>query len=217
MRTITKEELKKALDSHKLFLITNGEEGKIANFSNTNLSGADLRGAYLSYANLDGAEISYADLRGADLSYANLSEANLFNANLREGNLFNADLRGAYLSYAYLSGADLGNTNLRGADLDGADLGNANLRGADLRGADIESVISDLEIFIFSFKEYNVSIVGDMVKAGCQEHSIDQWFAFSKKEIAEMDGKESLKFYPMLLKTIKLYTECENEFPEWIK
>ena len=41
------------------------------------LSGADLRGAYLSRADLSGADLSGADLRWADLSGADLSGADL--------------------------------------------------------------------------------------------------------------------------------------------
>jgi uncharacterized protein YjbI with pentapeptide repeats len=61
------------------------------------LSGADLRKAYLH--NLD---LINADLRGADMKGANLSESKLSEADLR-GSM----LRGADLSGADLSGADL--------------------------------------------------------------------------------------------------------------
>ena len=70
-----------------------------------NLSGADLRGAYLLRANLRGA-----DLRGA----------NLWRANLRGADLCGADLCGANLWGAYLSGADLWRADLCGANLSGA-------------------------------------------------------------------------------------------------
>ena len=98
---MTKEELALILDKHKKWL-NDYPDGKRAN-----LSAADLSGASLSDANLSGADLSNANLSGADLS--------------------NANLRGADLSGADLSGADL-----RGADLSGADLSNANLRGANL-------------------------------------------------------------------------------------
>ncbi len=66
------------------------------------LSGADLRGAYLS-----GADLSGADLRVAYLSGADLRGADLRGADLRGADLSGADLRVAYLSGAYLSGADM--------------------------------------------------------------------------------------------------------------
>lgn len=70
-----------------------------------NLSGADLRGAYLC-----GANLKCADLRGAYLNHANLSSANLCGANLKCAYLCGADLKGAYLC-----GADLMGANLRGS------------------------------------------------------------------------------------------------------
>ena len=92
MRNISKKELDKIIDNHKLWLSTNGEKGERADLSYANLRSADL-----SYANL-----SYANLRSADLSYANLSSANLRSADLRSADLSYADLRSADLSYADL-------------------------------------------------------------------------------------------------------------------
>jgi uncharacterized protein YjbI with pentapeptide repeats len=118
------------------------------------LSGADLRKAYMSAANLRGA-----DLSGADLFQAHLSEAVLSNANLREADVREADLSAATLQRADLRKADLGGADISGADLrwtvmtgasltgtraDGANLQNADLHGAilkwaDLKGADLFS------------------------------------------------------------------------------
>jgi uncharacterized protein YjbI with pentapeptide repeats len=99
-----------------------------------NLSGVDL-----SDADLSGANLRSAYLRGADLSSADLSGANLFGANLRSADLSGADLSGAYLSGANLRSADLSGADLRGADLIGADLIGAYLSGANLRSADLRS------------------------------------------------------------------------------
>ena len=62
MRDISKQQLDKVIDNHKLWLQSNGEKGERANLSYANLLHTDL-----SYADL-----SYANLRYADLSYANL-------------------------------------------------------------------------------------------------------------------------------------------------
>ena len=109
--------LDKILEEHKLWLKTDGQEGKranlsyadlsSANLSSANLRSANLRYADLSYADLRYADLSYADLRSADLSYANLSYADLSSANLSSANLRSADLRYADLSYADLSSANL--------------------------------------------------------------------------------------------------------------
>ena len=96
------------------------------------LSGADLRRAYLSGADLYGADLRRADLSGAYLYGADLRRAYLYGADLS-----GADLRRAYLSGADLSGADLSGADLRRADLYGADLSGADLRRADLSGADL--------------------------------------------------------------------------------
>ncbi|MEI6598527.1 MAG: pentapeptide repeat-containing protein [bacterium] len=103
-------ELKEILEQHKLWIKTNGAEGKRAN-----LVGANLTGAYLERANLERANLE-------DVSFinVNLYNANLHGANLRDANLSDADLNCAKLSYADLRGA-----NLRGANLNGPDLSNA--------------------------------------------------------------------------------------------
>ena len=118
MITITRQELDKILDNHKLWLSSDGMKGgkadlRYADLSSANLSEADLRYADLRYANL-----RYADLRYADLSSANLSEADLRSANLSEADLRYADLRYADLRYANLSEADLRYADLSSANLD---------------------------------------------------------------------------------------------------
>ncbi|CND49400.1 pentapeptide repeat-containing protein [Yersinia pseudotuberculosis] len=134
---------------------------------------------------------SRANLRGANLSGANLSGANLRGANLRGANLSGANLRGA---------------NLRGADLSGA-----NLRGADLRDADLP----DRTYVIMGEKYYLQISNGETIRAGCQSHTAEEWRKFSKREIADMDGKTALKFYPRLLDIIDFYLG-KGERPEWL-
>ncbi len=122
LRKLSKQELDKIIDNHKLWLNSECEKGERAD-----LSYADLRYVNLSYADLDNADLSYADL-----SNANLHNANLHNANLHNADLSNADLSNADLSYANLSYADLSNANLRHANLRYAVLRKANLHNADL-------------------------------------------------------------------------------------
>ena len=57
MRTISKQELDKIIDNHKLWLSSNGEKGERANLRSADLSSADL-----SYADLSSADLSSADL-----------------------------------------------------------------------------------------------------------------------------------------------------------
>ncbi|WP_423220025.1 pentapeptide repeat-containing protein [Cronobacter sakazakii] len=130
-------------------------------------------------------------MRGADLCDANLRGANLCDANLRDANLCDADLCDANLC--------------------DADLCDANLRGADLRDADLPDLT-----FVIMGEKYFISITnGEYVRAGCQNHTAEEWRKYSKHEIAEMDGRKALKFYPRLLDIIDFYLG-KGERPDWL-
>jgi len=107
-----------ALDQHRLWVESNGEQGIRGDFAGANLSDADLTGV-----NLQSADLTKVNLRGADLSMANLRGANLVEADLRETNLLGAEFSGANLMGANLYGAQglwagrLGGTNLFDATL----------------------------------------------------------------------------------------------------
>ncbi|EME1867906.1 pentapeptide repeat-containing protein, partial [Cronobacter sakazakii] len=135
-------------------------------------------------------------LRGADLRGANLCGADLCDADLRGANLRGANLRGA---------------NLRGADLRGANLCGANLCGADLCDANLPDLT-----YVIIGEKYFISITnGEYVRAGCQNHTAEEWRKYSKHEIAEMDGRKALKFYPRLLDIIDFYLG-NGERPGWL-
>ncbi|EAO5740758.1 pentapeptide repeat-containing protein [Salmonella enterica] len=144
------------------------------------------------------------------------SRANLRCANLRCANLRCADLYGADLYGADLRCADLRCANLRYADLRGADLRCANLYGADLYGANLYGAdLPDLT-FVILGEKYFISITnGEYVRAGCQNHTVEEWRKYSKQEIAEMDGRKALKFYPRLLDIIDFYIG-KGERPDWL-
>ncbi|EAV9242586.1 pentapeptide repeat-containing protein [Salmonella enterica subsp. enterica serovar Muenchen] len=146
-------------------------------------------------------------MRGANLCDANLRGANLRGADLRGANLCGANLRGADLRGANLCGANLCDANLCGANLCGANLCDANLCGADL---------PDLT-FVILGEKYFISITnGEYVRAGCQNHTVEEWRKYSKQEITEMDGRKALKFYPRLLSIIDFYLGA-GEWPDWVK
>jgi len=140
-----------------------------------------------------------------------LEEHQVWITSLREkgsrANLSDADLSCANLSDADLSCADLRYANLSGANLRGANLSDANLRGANL---------PDLTYVIMGAEYYLQISNGEYIKVGCQNHTAEQWRSFSKREIAEMDGKRALKFYPCLLKIMDFYLG-EGPHPEWVK
>ncbi|ECD1145911.1 pentapeptide repeat-containing protein [Salmonella enterica subsp. enterica serovar Stanley] len=158
-----------------------------------------------------GANLYGANLCGANLYGANLRGANLYGANLRGANLYGANLRGANLYGADLYGANLRGADLRDADLCGADLRDADLCGADLRDADLPDLT-----FVILGEKYFISITnGEYVRAGCQNHTVEEWRKYSKQEIAEMDGRKALKFYPRLLDIIDFYIG-KGERPDWL-
>ncbi|EJX9654358.1 pentapeptide repeat-containing protein, partial [Salmonella enterica] len=127
--------------------------------------------------------------------------ANLCDADLRDANLFDANLFDANLC-----GANLFDANLCGANLCDADLRDANLFDANL---------PDLT-FVILGEKYFISITnGEYVRAGCQNHTVEEWRKYSKQEIAEMDGRKALKFYPRLLDIIDFYIG-KGERPDWL-
>ncbi|HDP9687210.1 TPA: pentapeptide repeat-containing protein [Salmonella enterica] len=194
-------DLSKILEEHKVWITSMRESGSRANLYGADLYGANLRGADLRDADLCGADLYGANLRGANLYGANLYGANLYGANLCGANLYGANLRGANLY-----GADLYGANLRGADLRDADL-----CGADLRDADLPDLT-----FVILGEKYFISITnGEYVRAGCQNHTVEEWRKYSKQEIAEMDGRKALKFYPRLLDIIDFYIG-KGERPDWL-
>ncbi|EPV1050001.1 pentapeptide repeat-containing protein [Salmonella enterica subsp. enterica serovar Newport] len=209
-------DLSKILEEHKVWITSMHESGSRAYLRDADLCGADLRdadlrGANLRGANLRGAYLRDADLCGANLRDADLRDAYLCGAYLRDAYLCGADLRGANLCDANLRGADL-----RDADLCGADLRDADLCGADLRGANLcDAYLPDLT-FVILGEKYFISITnGEYVRAGCQNHTVEEWRKYSKQEIAEMDGRKALKFYPRLLDIIDFYIG-KGERPDWL-
>ncbi|EGP1154045.1 pentapeptide repeat-containing protein [Salmonella enterica] len=179
-------DLSKILEEHKVWITSMRESGSRANLRGANLYGVDLYGVDLYGADLYGANLCGANLRGADLCGADLYGANL-------------------------CGANLCGANLRGADLCGANLYGANLRDADLYGADLPDLT-----FVILGEKYFISITnGEYVRAGCQNHTVEEWRKYSKQEIAEMDGRKALKFYPRLLDIIDFYIG-KGERPDWL-
>ncbi|EBD6536561.1 pentapeptide repeat-containing protein [Salmonella enterica] len=209
-------ELSKVLEQHKVWITSLDQEGSRADLCGADLRDANLRGANLCGADLRDADLCDADLRGADLCDADLRDADLCDADLRGADLCDADLRGADLCDADLRDADLCDADLCDADLCDADLRGANLRDADLCGANLCGAnLPDLT-FVILGEKYFISITnGEYVRAGCQNHTVEEWRKYSKQEIAEMDGHKALKFYPRLLDIIDFYLG-KGSRPEWL-
>jgi uncharacterized protein YjbI with pentapeptide repeats len=131
------------------------------------VSGLDLRRAYLAHADLHGVELPQIQLSGVSLRNAALYDANFTGGNFAmadlsatqfartdlsqaiftDAKLFHASLVDAVLSEANLVRADLSGADMRKAVLKQAQLGSARLWGADLSQCDLSSAdITDADI-----------------------------------------------------------------------
>lgn len=111
------------------WLVNSQMEGVVAwhaHFDYSNLSEADLQSSMLWGSSFEGA-----DLSGAHLHHADLSECNLSLANLRKANLLKADLSGASLVLADLRGAIFADSNVSDEQLGSACLDHATLQAND--------------------------------------------------------------------------------------
>ena len=92
---------------------------------------------------------------------------------------------------AYLAGANLAGANLAGANLAGANLAGANLAGAKWREG---VVINKAPIQLFGL-HWRVTILDEHMQIGCELHKLSDWAQYDDKRIAEMDGREALRFW----------------------
>lgn len=96
-------EIQKILEDHEKWL-DDPDTGKQADLSGKDLSGLDLKGAYLSEADLEGAKFHGANLEGAELDSCNLKDADFSGANLKNASFHDADTEDADFSGANLKG-----------------------------------------------------------------------------------------------------------------
>src|SRR5574343_612566 len=106
-------------------------------------------------------------------------------ANLRYADLSGANLRYADVRYANLRCANLSGANLSGANLRYADLSGANLRGANLFGSNL---------IIYQSGLWQAYIQEDMIRIGCQYHSVKSWESFTDDEISKMHD-DALRYW----------------------
>ena len=136
--------LQDALEDHKLWVNTGGQEGKQAAFQNADLRNADLEKidltqSALQMADFSGAQCREAVFRKCDLAGSKFIEADLQRVNMAVARLSGADFSKANMESANLLGADLTRANFRGASLQGSNFSGANLNGTDLRGVDLSA------------------------------------------------------------------------------
>jgi len=118
---------------------------KNSDFQNSKLSyakfwNADMENVNLWSANLDFAVLSGVNLHKADLESASLVHVNLEGANLSHANLWTANLHDSNLWHANCESANLSDVDFSKATLNGSVMKRANLSGASFRDADLGNV-----------------------------------------------------------------------------
>ncbi|MFZ1363178.1 MAG: pentapeptide repeat-containing protein [Candidatus Nanopelagicales bacterium] len=98
---------------------TRGEVGSKRRYVVPSRYSASFRSTNLSRANLSGAYLRNSDLTRANLSRSSLARTNLRHSNLAKANLGRANVKRANLMYANLKGAKLTKVNLRQAKIRG--------------------------------------------------------------------------------------------------
>ena len=88
-------------------------------------------------------------------------------------------------------------------DLIGADLSGADLRDAYLSGADGEKIIIEKIPIQVLTDTYNIIVFDAHMKIGCEFHSLADWWKFSDKRIAEMDGTKARHFWKIWKEPLK--------------
>ena len=88
-----------------------------------------------------------------------------------------------------LQDAKLRNTNLRYANLQDANLRYANLQYANLQNANLQNAKLPAGYFAICGLTWPVYIMENQMRIGCEQHSFEEWAAFSNKDIDEMDSR----------------------------
>ena len=151
-----------------------------ANLEGTNLQGADLDYANISFANLQNSDFKNATLNSSRLVQANLSGANLEDVEMRNGHMMKANLSNAFF------GGDFSNTSLRGIIVD-----NLTFKFVELDGAKIQdiNVLIELEKYNVSGKMY-IEEYFDVKEKVTKDSSgliVDQYYEFERKKASTLD------------------------------
>jgi uncharacterized protein YjbI with pentapeptide repeats len=157
------------------------------------LSGANLRGAYLFDAHLEGARLGNAKLDGAYLLDAHLQNADLYAARLDKAVLENARLTGAHLK----------DTRLRGANLVNAHLEGACFQGARLEGARFDRAVVDGHT---QFSDCAVDTDTSFVGVGLRSARVDPGLAQTlESNIRRIEWRGWYKKHPALKWPVRLF------------
>ncbi len=146
----------------------------LSDFSDADLSGMNLEGAYFNEANFAGANLSQARLSSAYLGHAVLTGANLWQADLQRAFLYKALLTRANLREADLKEANLSHAHLHQAILCQASLDHSVLQAANLSDADLSDaciIQADLQEAIL----INACLKGTWIQGAVFKRTIFSW------------------------------------------
>jgi len=139
--------------------VLKGRRLRKVDFSRTNLAGADISQADMGRADFRDADLHGARLDGSVLSGSRFVGAKMQRVSLAGASCSDADFNGAQMASSVLRRADFTNAMLRGADLSGADLREANLEHADLAKADLRA--ANLWLARAESANFNGAVVSD--------------------------------------------------------
>ena len=103
LKEISDADLKKIIHDHELWRKTNGEKGKRADLSYTNLRGKQFVWGSLAQANLSHSDLSYADFGYADLKEADFSYSKLSHAKFDRASLSAVNFNGSFIDFVCFS------------------------------------------------------------------------------------------------------------------
>lgn len=110
-------------------------------FIHAKVKDADFSSAGLEYTNFEGADLRDVRFTDAKLEHSNFRSADISGANMESADLYYADFSDSNLSGSRLCKAGLRNTNMWNANLSKADLSDAHIARASFNQARLEDAI----------------------------------------------------------------------------
>ena len=101
------------------------------------------------------------------------------------------------LSNSNLSYSDLSNSNLSYSDLSNSNLSNSNLSNSNLRNSDLRNSKNKETASLPMFCKWSVCVIGDKIKIGCKENTIEDWDLFFESS-EEFDTKRNTEDFKQI-------------------
>ncbi|AIZ80156.1 pentapeptide repeat-containing protein [Actinobacillus pleuropneumoniae] len=112
------------LAEHELWILSNKQKGKQANFSGRNLSGMTIEKRNLRDAQFINSILIGCTFKNSDLTNANFTNANLTNTNFEEINILNTNFTNANLTKTSFHRINLSDANFDNAKFESANIKN---------------------------------------------------------------------------------------------